>query len=191
MKKLTLVLILALILAACGADETDTSAAPEVPEALDATETEAPATEPETEDETEAEVESTDIIGHTFKTENYELTVNGTEVIESKYDDFGDILALDVTFTNNSDQSTSPWMAMIFKAEQETDTTVELLNGANGIFPEDYETEKVEMGDTNIKPDATVDAIIGFELLYPGEPVYIRDFFFDDYEFVIETDQVE
>ena len=82
-------------------------------------------------------------------------------------------------------------MALGIKAEQETDVTVESLNGANGQFPEDYKPDLVEMGDTGIKPGATVDAVIGFEIIYPGEPVKLTNFSFTDevlFEKVVETE---
>lgn len=185
MKNFALMVVLMLLVTACGGGtQPATEAVTE--QTTEATAVEGVGTKEVTEAETEIS-SPTSIIGQKIETDDYVIVVNGTEVIEGQYDDFGDILALDITFTNKSDQPTSPWMALVFKAEQETETTVELLNGANGLFKEDYNPEKVKMGDTSIKPGATVDAIFGYELLYPGEPVYIRSFTGDDYEFMIET----
>lgn len=116
-----------------------------------------------------------------FDDGNYIFEIKSTEQLTGKYDDT-QILAVEVTFTNNTDEPTSPWMALGIRADQETDTTVELLDGANGQYPDDYKTDLVEMGDTDIKPGATVDAIIGYEILYPGEPVILTNFDFSDKE---------
>ncbi len=123
-----------------------------------------------------------------FDDGNYIFEIKSTEQLTGKYDT--QILAVEVTFTNNTDEPTSPWMALGIRADQETDTTVELLDGANGQYPDDYKTDLVEMGDTDIKPGATVDAIIGYEILYPGEPVILTNFDFSDEELfkrVVET----
>lgn len=128
---------------------------------------------------------------------DYVYEIKAVEQITSQYDD-AQVLAVELSFTNNTDEPTSPWMALGLSAEQEAEATVEGLDGAtvegldgaNGLFPDDYKTELVEMGDTDIKPGATVDAVIGFEILYPGEPVKLYNFSFTDevlFEKVIET----
>ncbi|MBM7600357.1 hypothetical protein JOC34_002748 [Virgibacillus halotolerans] len=66
-------------------------------------------------------------------------------------------------------------MALASRANQETDTTIELLDGANGQYPDDYKADLVEMGDTNVKSGATVDAVVGFQIKYAGEPVQLID----------------
>ncbi|MFC5465970.1 DUF5067 domain-containing protein [Lederbergia graminis] len=112
--------------------------------------------------------------------------------IEQITDKFGDvqILAVELAFTNNTDKPKSPWMSMGLFAEQETDVTVETLTGANGRFPDDYKPDLVKMGDADIKPGATVDAVIGFEIQFPGKPVRLYNFSVNDeklFERIVET----
>lgn len=181
MKKTMLLIALAL-LTACSTETAKTEAT-----------TESVVTEAETEVQTEmvAETETedtkdTDIIGKTMEEFGHSVTVNSYEFVEPQWEEAGKILALDVTYTNNSEEPTSPWMAMVFKAEQETDTTIELLDGGFGVIPDDYEPEKVEMATTDVKPGATVDAVIPIELLYDDQPVFIRPFMDNSFEYVIE-----
>ena len=137
------------------------------------------------EQEVEEEQEVSDT---TFDNGDYVYEIKEVEQIAGKHD--VQVLAVELTFTNNTDEAISPWMSMGIFAEQETDVTVESLNGANGRFPDDYKTDLVEMGGTDIKPGATVDAVIGFEILYPGEPVRLYNFSMTDeklFERVVET----
>lgn len=190
---LFLATILAVSLAACGDDnEGDVSAADN--NSNDNTE------EPDTEtndsndnEENENEEEPANEVSDSYLDNgDHIFEIKEIEQMESQFGDGTQIIAVELTFTNNSEEATSPWMAMGIGAEQETDVTVEELYGANGMFPEDYKTDLVEMGDTNVKPGATVDAVIGFELLYPGEPVRLYDFrSFDDdgdFERIVETE---
>ena len=45
------------------------------------------------------------------------------------------------------------------------------------------------MANAKVKPGATVEAAFGFEILLPGEPAYVRDFFGNAFEFVIDTSE--
>lgn len=107
-----------------------------------------------------------------FDNGDYEYEIKEIEQVSS---DMGEILAIELTFTNNTDDAQSPWMSLGIQAEQETESTVETLNGALGMFPDDYKTDLVEMGDTDVKPGESVDAVIGYELEYPGEQVRLYD----------------
>ncbi|WP_193751997.1 DUF5067 domain-containing protein [Oceanobacillus picturae] len=169
---------------ACGTDENDVSEA----DANTTADGETEVSEEKANDE--EETEEAKVSDTSLDTGDYVYEIKETEQLDGKFDDDTQILAIELTFTNNSDEPTSPWMALGIKAEQETDVTVETLNGGNGQFPDDYKTELVEMGDKNIKPGATVDAVIGFEIMYPGEPVKLTEFSFDDtsdFERIVET----
>lgn len=89
-----------------------------------------------------------------------------------------EILAIEIEFTNKTDLPVTPYTGFAAAAtvQQETESTIETMMGANGMFPADYNTELVEMGDAQIKKDATVNAVVGFQIDYPGEPIYIRDY---------------
>ena len=169
-------------LAACG-DTTEDANANESDDST-ATESTSDATE-----ETEADVEEvSDVSDSSFDNGDYVYEIKNIEQLDGKYD--MPILAVEMSFINNTDEPQSPWMSVGIEAVQETDVTVEMLTGANGQFPDDYKTDLVEMGDTNVKPGATVDAVIGFEIIYPGEPVTLKNFSFTDevlFETTVET----
>ena len=50
-----------------------------------------------------------------------------------------------------------------------------MLDGANGLFPEDYKPDLVAASDVQVKPGATVEAVIGYQLKIKDSPVYVRD----------------
>lgn len=110
-----------------------------------------------------------------FEDESAKVVIKDYEFLKSQYDENVDIVALTIEFTNKSDEAIDPWFGSQIKAEQETDKTIELLDGANGLFPEDYKPELVEASDVKVKPGATVEAVIGFQLKIKDSPVYIRD----------------
>ncbi|MCU2163862.1 DUF5067 domain-containing protein [Enterococcus faecium] len=114
----------------------------------------------------------------TFEDDSSKIVIKNTEELSSQYDPNKKILAIEIQYTNKSDKAQSPWMAFAtsIKPIQETDKTEELLNGANGLFPQDYKPDLVKMGDTDVKPDATVDAVVGVEIIYPGSPIIMKDF---------------
>lgn len=110
-----------------------------------------------------------------FEDESAKFVIKDYEFLKSQYDENVDIVALTIEFTNKSDEAIDPWFGSPIKAEQETDKTIELLDGANGLFPEDYKPELVAASDVQVKPGATVEAVIGFELKIKDSPVYVRD----------------
>lgn len=189
MKRFLILLIgITLFLAACGGDSEEANEANDPEES---TQEETNDSEQETEDE-DAEETSADVSDTSFDNGDYVYEIKEIEQMESGFGDGAQILAIELSFTNNTDEPTSPWMALGIQAEQETETTVEQLNGANGMYPDDYKTDLVEMGDTDVKPGATVDAVIGFEILYPGEPVKLTNFSFTDevlFEKIVETEK--
>ncbi|WP_040978323.1 DUF5067 domain-containing protein [Oceanobacillus jeddahense] len=197
MKKLLFLLVgMVLFLAACGDDSSNSDTSADT--STDKTE-EASAEETEQEDSdtgeeaNDEEEEQTDEVSDSYlDTGDYIYEIKEIEQMEGQFGDGTQIIAIELTFTNNSDEATSPWFSQGIGAEQETDTTVETLMGANGQFPEDYKPELVEMGDTDVKPGATVDAVIGYTLEYPGEPVRLYEFMlFDEedisFERIVET----
>ncbi len=192
MKKLLLssALVSLVVLSACGDGNEETTTDPVEETSADSTETSDESTEDadETEEDTQEENDSA-TNDTTLDTGEFVYEIKEIEQLDSQYDASTKILAVELTFTNNSEDAVSPWISQGITAEQETDTTVETLMGSNGLYPEDYKTELVEMGDTNVKPGATVDAVIGFEILYPGEPVTLKEFTYGDssFERVVET----
>lgn len=118
------------------------------------------------------------------------IVIKNIEQVESKFGG-NPVLALEITFTNKSSRPTTPWIASAttLKAIQETEATVETLNG--GRLPDSYKPDLVKMGDTNVKSGAIVDAVISFEIVDPGNPVRLINFSIDNepttFERVVET----
>ena len=176
-----LILSLSILMVACGSNNEETNA--------DGDSTENVEDSINAEEKEEAK-EKEEISDTKFDNGDYVYEIKSVEQITGKYDD-KQILAIELSFTNNTEEPKSPWMALGIHAEQETDTTVETLIGANGQFPDDYKPELVEMGDTDIKPGATVDAVIGYEIMYPGSPVTLTNFSMMDekiFEGIVETE---
>lgn len=182
MKKILFLLTVTLLtlgLAACGSGKSSNS-------------TEDKSAESKNESKEQNESPKQELSDTTMETDEYKFVIKNVDQLKSPLND-SQILALEIEFTNKSDEATDPWMALAtnIRANQETDTTVEMLDGANGLYPEDYKTNLVEMGDTDVKSGATVDAIVGFEIKYPGEPVHLVDFDSPDkpekFERIVET----
>ena len=182
-KILTLLFASTLVLGACGGDNTETE---EQKEVTDEEEVVSEDIDNEADDSESSENEVSDSY---FDNGNFEYEIKEIEQIEGEYDT--DVLAVELEFTNNTDEPYSPWMAQGIKAEQETENTIELLDGANGLFPEDYKPELVKMGDSDIKPGKTVNAVIGFEIQFPGSEVILKDFGMDGelFEKVVDTNE--
>lgn len=110
-----------------------------------------------------------------FEDESAKVVIKDYEFLKSQYDKNADIVALTIEFTNKTDEAVDPWFGTPLKGEQETDKTIELLDGANGLFPEDYKPNLVAASDVQVKPGTTVEAVIGYELKIKDSPVYVRD----------------
>ena len=167
-----------LFLSACG-DGTDEPVASEEDEEVSAVEDEAEENQLD-----DAEPEASEVSDSYLDTGDFIFEFNEVEQMESGRNPEDQIIAIELTFTNNSDDAISPWMAsaQAISAIQETDVTEETLQGANGQYPDGYKTELVDMGDTNVKAGATVEAVIGYQLLYPGEEVILEERTFGDSE---------
>ncbi|GLB80357.1 DUF5067 domain-containing protein [Streptococcus alactolyticus] len=83
------------------------------------------------------------------------------------------IITIEMSFTNNGDTPTSPYMGFVVDWDvQQTDgTTTESLNGANTQMANVDNQDLVNMGNTNVNAGATVDAIIGYTLASDTEDV--------------------
>ena len=187
---------LAVVLAACGGEEntanliSDTS--DEEMETDEKKEDEGDKEKEESEDKKKEEAQ--EISDTTLETEHYTFVINEVDQLTSAYDDT-EVLALEIEFTNHSKDTRTPWLAAAtsITAEQETDEGTEVLNGANAHFPEDYKADLVSRGSSGVKSGETVEAVIGYEIPQPGEPVQLVDFsLFNDpttFERVIETEE--
>lgn len=83
------------------------------------------------------------------------------------------VLVLDMQFTNNQQQPASPWTTFILDYAAQINngaTTIDLM-GANGQMGNVENQEAVAMGDTNVNPGSTVNAIIGYDYSDPSAVV--------------------
>lgn len=125
-----------------------------------------------------------------YEDKDSKIVIKNAEELTSQYDENVKIVAIEIEYTNKGDKAQSPWFAFAtsIKPIQETDVTEELLDGANGLYPEDYKPDLVSMGDTDVKAGATVDAVVGVQLKYPGSPLILKDFMDEGtFERTIET----
>lgn len=81
-------------------------------------------------------------------------------------------------YTNTTQQPQNIWTAFVvdFTVFQSDGTTRTELNGANGMFPADFNPELVDiaMGPSlkQVEPKATVHCIVGYDMQDPSAPVY-------------------
>jgi len=102
-----------------------------------------------------------------LNTENAGYVINNVERSEGSMTG-APIMTLNMTFTNTSDQTQSPYMQFVkdFNVIQTDGTTTDALSGANTEMDHLENQEAVEMGNTQVNPGATVDATIGYQLEY-------------------------
>lgn len=179
---LGLILFSTIMLGACGDNGSKSNASQE-----SATSTSKVANSESTNQSTTKSEKASDT---TFEDNSAKIVIKNTEELTSQYDANTKILAIEIEYTNKSDQAQSPWMsfASSIKPIQETDKTEELLTGANGLFPQDYKPDLVKMGDTDVKAGETVDAVVGLKILHPGSPIIMKDFMDNgSFEKTVET----
>ncbi len=112
-----------------------------------------------------------------FETDNGKYEMTDYELIRSKYDKNVRVLVITMNYTNKSDEAQSPWMSFVgdVSATQETDSTEEILDGVITLVPDSYKPEAASYWDKKIKPGATVEVIIPYELVSTN-PVELVDF---------------
>ncbi|WP_100066058.1 DUF5067 domain-containing protein [Miniphocaeibacter massiliensis] len=121
--------------------------------------------------ETSNKSENTELV-----TNDYKFEFKDFEVLDSKFGDGKKMLVITLNYTNNSSEPQDPWTALVYSAvaEQETDISVESLNGGNSYIPDSYKPEAVDLWMTKIKPNTTVEVVLSFELVNTN-PVKIMD----------------
>lgn len=160
MKRLIILFILvmvALVLTACSEDS-------------DAKEGKQPTEKAEKVEKKEEEKKSN-------KAESQLAVVEFKDIEQIEGDEGEQLLTIEVDYTNKDDEPSELYIDSMFtvKAEQDTEDTVDELDIAFGSLPDDYKPDLQEMTDKNVKPGATVTAILAYEILYPGEPVRLTN----------------
>lgn len=106
----------------------------------------------------------------TIKLTGFEIAPPDTEIGEEK-----STLIITYDYTNDSDKAGQPgivWIAC-FTATQETDTTIDTLDVAPSPRDEKYK-EMNDMSFTDIKPGATVSAVISYYINDTARPITLK-----------------
>lgn len=102
------------------------------------------------------------------------IKITGVEVMppNEQYGETLSTLVITYDYTNNSDEPQQPGIAWIssFNATQETEATIEDLDVASAPSGEKYDAMN-EMSYTDVKPGATVQAVISYNINYPDQAV--------------------
>ncbi|WP_179134575.1 DUF5067 domain-containing protein [Oceanobacillus timonensis] len=166
MKKFLFLLVssLVLLLAACGGESEEGNN--EESRGTDAS--------AEASSANESEEENTEASNEVFENEDYKFVFGEAEQLEGIRGN--QVLAIEIEFTNKSDEAQSPWSAstVVLDQSEVSDVTTESVMGANGELPEDYKEDLYRM-DTEINSGETVDAILAFEIQNPGSEIQIAD----------------
>ena len=113
----------------------------------------------------------------TLKIDMATIKITGSEVAppNTDYGEEKSTLIITYDFTNDSDDLLSPGNAWIacFTATQETDTTVDELDVAASPADEKY-TQMNDVSYTDVKPGATVQAVISYEINDTTKPVTLK-----------------
>lgn len=117
---------------------------------------------------------SSETSSNSFEINDHVYKLVGKDLLDIDYID-NKTLALEFEFTNNGEEAVSPDLTLDFMAEQETEKTIEVLFGSP--LPDDYKQEQVDMATKEIKPGATVNIVIAYQLIDENSPVYLRTFF--------------
>lgn len=122
----------------------------------------------------EEETKDVSFTDDTLTIEDAVIKITGTEVAppNTEYGEEKSTLIFTYDYTNTSDEAMQPstvWIAC-FNATQETESTIEDLNVA--MAPQDPKyAEMNEMGMTDVKPGATVQSVISYEINDTTKPV--------------------
>lgn len=164
MKKLLFVSLFVLFLAACGGESEEGSNEESSGSNSSAEESSA----------NESEEENTEVSNEVFENEDYKFVFGEAEQLEGTRGD--QVLAIEIEFTNKSDEAKSPWSAstVVLDQSEVSDVTTESVQGAVGGLPEDYKEDLYRM-DTEINSGETVDAVLAFTIQEPGSEIKITD----------------
>lgn len=173
MKKKIVAIMLASMLAvsatACGGSGGDASTDSPSTETEDTGNKSETVEVPETEEITEASFKD-DVL----TINDAVIKITGVEVAPAneEYGETSPTLIFTYDYTNTSDEPQQPgivWIAC-FNATQETETTIEDLDVAMAPQDEKY-AEMNEMSFTDVKPGATVQSVISYNINDPSQPV--------------------
>lgn len=171
MKKVKLLVALGvcgLVLGACGNEENSESNATEtVSTAVESSEVASSVTSESA--TTKKDVYFEDDI---LKIDMATVKLTGAEITPP--DEYNETSQLVITyeFTNDSDELMQPGITFIacFNATQETEITVDSLDVGSSPQAEKY-TAMNEMSFTDVKPGATVESVISYDIKYDGDPI--------------------
>lgn len=163
-KLLVVAVILGVFLGACGSKE-DASNSKDVEAKSEVTK------------DTEPENDTGKVSDSVVESEYNKIKIKEVEQIESELDG-SPLLAVEVEYTNKEDKPSDPWnfSTLTMEVIQETESTVDKLEGELSDIPDDYKPEKVEMARTDVKSGATVEVVLVYKIKHVGEPVKLINF---------------
>lgn len=171
MKKIKLLLTLGvcgLVLGACGNEEaSEGNATEKVSTAAESSEVASSVT-------SESAITKKDVYfeDDILKIDMATVKLTGAEITPP--DEYNEASQLVITyeFTNDSDELMQPGITFIacFNATQETEVTVDSLDVGSSPQAEKY-TAMNEMSFTDVKPGATVESVISYDIKYDGDPI--------------------
>ena len=167
MKLLVALGLCGVVLGACSSDETSEGNATE-------TVSSAPESSEEAASSTEENKASKDVYfeNDVLKIDMATIKLTGAEIAPPNEYNEASQLVITYEFTNDSDEPMQPGTAFIacFNATQETEATIDSLDV--GMAPQDEKyAEMNEMGFTDVKPGATVESVMSYDIKYDGEPI--------------------
>lgn len=174
MKKMKLLVALGLcgvVLGACSSEETSEGNATETVSTAPESSEEAASSTEESSEESKA---SKDVYfeNDVLKINMATIKLTGAEITPPNEYNEASQLVITYEFTNDSDELMQPSTAFIacFNATQETEATIDSLDV--GMAPQDEKyVEMNEMGFTDVKPGATVESVMSYDIKYDGEPI--------------------
>lgn len=174
MKKMKLLVALGLcgvVLGACSSEETSEGNPTETVSTAPESSEEAASSTEESSEESKA---SKDVYfeNDVLKINMATIKLTGAEITPPNEYNEASQLVITYEFTNDSDEPMQPSTAFIacFNATQETEATIDSLDV--GMAPQDEKyVEMNEMGFTDVKPGATVESVMSYDIKYNGEPI--------------------
>ena len=176
MKKVKLLVALGvcgLVLGACGNEEkAEGNATETVSTAVESSEIASSALDSSKTSESAAKSKDVYFENDTLKIDMATVKLTGTEITPPNEFNEASQLVITYEFTNDSEELMQPGMTFIacFNASQETEVTVDALDV--GMSPQDEKyTAMNEMAFTDVKPGATVESVISYDIKYDGDPI--------------------
>lgn len=162
---------------ACGGNKTQTVSTESNTKNTDSETQSVTDSSSQSEKSTEQEISDVYFKDDTLKINDATIKIKEIKVQEPNTD-FGETnptLIILYDFTNNKSEVLAPdtvWFAC-FNAQQETDVAFEDLDISTSPLGDEY-ASSMSMGNADIKPGATVESVMSYQIKYPNSPVILK-----------------